>query len=177
MKWLAILPLLFTGCITTDEFTKMWLKHVEKSYNWIQADNEAMKYKDGEEEARKYLQDLRTMTDPYAISQKIVKDGFDWRAEVIDFTNYPWVTIAKKRGDCDDFAALWDATFKYRGKTERVYVAKRDHSSAHAMILYNDGVKLYILSNQYVLSVGGPDDGDKLIKLFYKEETGQFIRY
>jgi len=169
-----------SGCATTKEqYAKLWFRDLERLYNWVQADNEARKYKEEESQARKYLEDVRAIPDPYAIASKLRGDGFHWAEERFDFVSYPWVTIARRRGDCDDFMELWKAIFKWRGKTERVFVASTG-GTAHAMLLFTDTSAppvLYLLSNVNVLGRGRPGEEEQLIRLFYRERTEYFVRY
>lgn len=145
--------------------------------NWVQADAEALKYKDEEPAARAYLRDLREMSSVRAISIKLRNDGFHWRRERFDFTNYPWVTIAKRRGDCDDFVALWAAALKYKdGETSKVFVSSKE-GGAHAMLLYRAGGTLYLLSNLDVLAVGRPGEEEELVRTFYGDKTKTIVIY
>lgn len=174
--WLAIMPVL-CGCSTvTESATRVWLRHLDKIGNWVQADAEALKYKAEEEAARAYLKELREIEDLNKISAKLVADGFHWRREAVDFTNYAWVTIAKRRGDCDDFAILWESVLKYRGKTERVFVSCLN-GSAHAMLLFFEGDVYYLLSNLKVFSIGPVGKEEEAIRRFYGDDTGTIVRY
>jgi len=172
-----ILVLALGGCLSVEKLsTKLWSKHLEKTTNWVQADAEALKYKAEEAEARLYLQELRDLPSLDAVSIKIVDDGFHWRRELLDFTNYPWVTIAKRRGDCDDFMMLWAAVLKYKaGNIKKVFVSS--DTSAHAMLLYDTGVDLYLLSNLRVFARGLPGDDNKLVRQFYGDKTRMVIIY
>ena len=174
--WYAIMPAL-CGCYSVErEASKLWVAHLEKMTNWIQADAEAMKYKTEENEARLYLKELREIEEINELSIKLKADGFHWKNEYVDFTSYPWVTIARRRGDCDDFTALWDAILKYRdGKTEKVFVSTS--SSAHAMLVYNTGDKIYILSNLDIFRVGKPGEEEDLVGQFFGDKTKIILRY
>jgi predicted transglutaminase-like cysteine proteinase len=157
-------------------FRKAWRVHVKKTYNWVMADSEAARYKDKEDASRAYLQELRKL-NVHAISTKIRADGFHWKKEVVDFTSYPWVTIARKRGDCDDFMLLWEAALKYKGgRTKRVSVTSKE-GGAHAMLLFYTGNTLYLLSNMYVRGTGQPGEEEKLIRLFYQDKTDCWMLY
>lgn len=162
------------GCCGVDGFQKLYFERMEKLHNWVRADVEALKYKDKEPEARLYLQELRTL-GPHDVSNKLKRDGFHWRSEIGDFTNYPWVTIAGRRGDCDDFMVLWESILKDRGKTERVFVA--GPASAHAMLLFTKDGMVLLLSNMDVFATGKPGEEDKMIRMFYGAGTVNFIRY
>ena len=58
------------GC-TTGSYKAGWAKnnriYLKRLYNWVLADNEAAKYKDQEDLARKQLQTLREITNVYLI--------------------------------------------------------------------------------------------------------------
>lgn len=181
MRLLLILLLLLSsvGCCATEKaFRLAHEKFTRKLTNWIPADNEASKYKDKEEASRAYLQELRRAPTVYHVSTKIRADGFHWHKEAVDFVSYPWVTIARKRGDCDDFMALWAAALKYAGKTERVTVSSTG-GGAHAMLLYvpTGSEMMYILSNTVVLGSSPVADWRKLVKLFYREKTKCYLKY
>jgi len=172
-----ILVLALGGCLSVESFsTKLWSKHLDKTTNWVQADAEALKYKAEEAAARLYLQELRDLPSLDAVSIKLVYDGFHWRRELLDFTNYPWVTIAKRRGDCDDFMMLWAAILKYKtGEIRKVFVAS--DTGAHAMLLYESGFELYLLSNLKIFARGAPGDDDKLVRQFYGDKTRLVVIY
>jgi hypothetical protein len=158
----------------------MWLGHVEKLYNWLPADNEASKYRDRETASRAYLKELREIPSLYDISKKLRADGFRWHKEALDFTSYAWVTIARKRGDCDDFMQLWYDILKYRGgKLKRIYVTSTE-GKAHAMLFFYDNkdpTTLYILSNMYVRGKGKPGDEEDLLSKHYGDKTKCFVLY
>jgi len=179
---LAVLfSLLAVGCTCQQQkpFRKFWRQHIKKTYNWVLADSEAAKYQENETEARAYLRTLRGMDSPYAVANQLQTDGFHWHAESVDFTSYAWVTIARKRGDCDDFMCLWEAVLKYKGRTKRVSVSSKE-DRAHAMLMfYPEGspTVIYLLSNSRVLGSGRPGDEDRLIRLFYGDKTDCYILY
>jgi predicted transglutaminase-like cysteine proteinase len=182
MRFLFLFCLLLSfigGCCTStlnDPCNYLWKKQVKKLYNWIPADAEALKYAEEEPAARKYLQDLRAIPNIYAVSSKLLTDGFYWHSENVDFVAYPWVTIAGKRGDCDDFMALWESVLKYQGQTQKVHVESTE-GGAHAMLLFWKSGVAYILSNLNVLGTGSPGTEESLIRLFYKDKTKCFVRY
>ena len=176
-----LLALFAVGCTceTKEPFMKFHRQVMKKTYNWVLADNEASKYKDQEADARAYLKTLRETPNIYNVSQKMVTDGFKWHKEAVDFISYPWVTIARKRGDCDDFMALWEAVFKYKGgKTERVSVTSTE-GKGHAMLLFFPPSSniFYLLSNAKVLTQMAKGKEEEAIRLFYGDKTDCFIRY
>ena len=179
---LTVCALMIGGCLSCKQkapFKKFWRAHFKKVYNWVLADSEALKYKDKETAARAYLQELRAIANMQVVASRIQSDGFQWHAESVDFTSYPWVTIARKRGDCDDYMLLWEAVVKYRGKTKRVSVSSTEDRS-HAMLLfYPEGAPtvLYALSNYRVLGQGRPGEEGALVRLFYGDKTDCYILY
>ena len=177
---LLILAMFFAGCTCQQKmaFRKFHKNVTFKLYNWTLADNEMSKYKDKEAEARAYLKALRVLDDPYKIATMLRADGFHWRKENVDFVSWAWVTIARKRGDCDDFMHLWEEILKRKGKTERVSVTSTG-GGGHAMLLFipNGSTLLYLLSNVGVRARGLVGDHEKLIRLFYGNKTECFIRY
>ena len=178
---IPLLAVLISGCLTCKQkepFLRAHLTFIEKTYNWVQADVEAAKYRGEEDAARAYLKSLREVVTIPEVEVKLKADGFHWKREKLDFTSYPWVTIARRRGDCDDFMALWEAVVKYRGKTKRVFVSSVS-GSAHAMLLfYPKGTTfVYLFSNTGILGMGGVGSEEQLVRLFYKEKTSCFILY
>jgi len=179
---LVALSLGAVGCTCQQKMTfrKAWRGHVMKAYNWVLADNEASKYRDREAAAREALRQYRLETSPYVVANRLRAEGFSWHAESLDFTSYPWVTIARKRGDCDDFMLLWEATLKYKdGRTRRVTVTSKD-GGGHAMLLWYEGeppLHLWLLSNLRVLARGSPGDEDDLVRRFYGDRTDCWIDY
>lgn len=179
---IACFLLLFCGCTCAQRkpFYKLWSKHLYKVHNWLLADTEAAKYKDREKAARNYLQELRKLKNPYTLSNKLKADGFHWSPELVDFTSYPWVTIAKKRGDCDDYMELWASIFKYRGgEIRRVYTVN-DDGEGHVMLLYTSTDTppvLFCISNMNVLGQGALGHEEALIRLYFKDRTDCFIIY
>lgn len=181
IRMLCVLILLSSvGCTCADKmaFRKFHRTVTLRLYNWVLADNEMSKYKDREAEARAYLGELRAIDSPFTIASKLRHDGFHWHKESVDFVSWAWVTIARKRGDCDDFMNLWEAIFKRKGKTEKVSVTSKE-GGGHAMLLFTpQGTStLYILSNSRVLGTDGNGDFERLIRLFYRDKTDCFLRY
>lgn len=180
MRYLFLLTILFSvgcSCQTENAFKKIWCGHVKKLYNWVLADNEASKYKDREAAARAYFGELRKLNDPRMVATKLRRDGFHWHKENVDFTSWAWVTIARKRGDCDDFMHLWEELAKgWEGRTKRVSVSSKD-GGGHAMLLYYKSTLLFLFSNLRVLGKGVPGDEEDLIKKFYGDRTRCWIIY
>jgi hypothetical protein len=177
---ISFLLIVLSGCASVDKtFRTIHETYTSKLTNWILADNEASKYKDEEDAARAYLRELRAMTGsgPRLIANKLDAAGFHWHAEVLDFTSYPWVTIARKRGDCDDFMLLWESIYKDKGVTWRVIVGSKS-GSGHAMLLYYDSAlnRLYLLSNVGVFREGYLNDWETMVKAFYGDNTSCYIR-
>ncbi len=174
---LAVCLFSVCGCnLIEPPVTELWLKHVEKMTNWVQADAEAAKYKDEESQARTYLQQLRAKETLQGMIAQLEVDGLHWHEEVLDFTSYPWGTIARRRGDCDDFMTLWEAVLKYKeGKTRKIFVA--GPTSAHAMLLYTKGDEIWILSNMRILAKGFPGQEEELARRFYGDKTKMVIFY
>lgn len=180
MRTLLILVcLLAVGCTcqTDNLFREAWDAHIQKTYNWVFADNEAAKYKEDEAAARAYLQEIRGIENLYAVSTRLKADGFHWHEENIDFTSYAWVTIARKRGDCDDFMLLWEEIVKFRGGTSKRITVTSTDGRAHAMLFFYMGDILYLLSNMDVMGVGKSGDEENLVKLHYGDKTRCWIAY
>ena len=179
-----LLPLLLLTsvgctCATENAFRSIHRKFTAKLTNWVLADNEASKYKDEETEARAELREFRAMAPQvFRIAAELRARGFHWAKENVDFVSYPWVTIARKRGDCDDFMSLWEGVLKYAGKTKKVTVTSTE-GGAHAMLLFvpTNGATMYILSNTRVLGQGGVEEWERLVKLFYGEKTRCYLKY
>lgn len=150
----------------------------KKLVNYVMANNEASKYKDEELASRDYLTELSKLDTVYRVASRLKVDGFSWHKEVVDFVSIPWVTVARKRGDCDDFMALWEEILKGLGVTKKVSVRSKD-GRGHAMLLFNPtGSKTwYILSNTRVLGADALADTHRLIRLHYGENTDCFITY
>lgn len=177
--FLMLLPILAVGCTCQMEnlFRKAWDQHIQKTYNWVLADTEAAKYREEEDAARGYLQDLREADSLYVVAQRLQEDGFHWHRETTDFTSYPWVTIARKRGDCDDFMLLWESVVKYwDGESKRITVTSTA-GGAHAMLFFYKDDLLFLLSNLRVLGAAKRGDEEDLIKLFYRDRTRCWIIY
>lgn len=73
---------------------------------------------------------------------------FRWSKDPIngffDYVSEPWYTLLKKRGDCDDFAALWVALCSEH-KCVQFSVHTRDLS--HRMVCFRHENDYYIASN------------------------------
>lgn|GEM_PF-3508590 len=181
MRQAVLLLLLFAvgcSCEIREPFLKLHKEFLQKTYNWVPADNEASKYRDREEAARAYLQEQRAVLNPYAISTRLKDDGFHWHKESFDFTSYDWVTVARKRGDCDDFMVLWESILKYQGDVIRVTVRSTE-GRGHAMLLFypKGSGHVYLLSNVGVRGMAPKGEEDALIRLFYGEKTDCYVTY
>ena len=181
MRYLFILLLLSSiGCnsVDTRPFMRFHQQVTKRLVNYVMANNEAGKYKDEEASSRAYLLELSKLDTAYRVAAKLKADGFSWHKEAVDFVSIPWVTVARKRGDCDDFMALWEAILKDLGDTKKVSVRSKD-GRGHAMLLFNPtgGTTWYILSNTTVRGVDALADTHRLIRLHYGENTDRFIIY
>lgn len=182
MRYLLISLLLFSmgcTCTQTKPFMKFHQAITKKLVNYVMANNEASKYEDEKEDSLALLRGFTALGDVFKISAKIRLDGFTWHKENVDFVSFPWVTVARKRGDCDDFMALWENVLESLGVTKKVSV-RSTAGGGHAMLLFNpkESKTWYILSNTRVLGADSQGDTHRLIRLFYgKDKTACFIIY
>jgi hypothetical protein len=156
----------------------LWNVYLERLWNWIPAGIQGLTYhRKKRKEAKRYIEQIRTfMPSVGHIASILVSDGFMWTSDpmggVLDFHQYPWVTVARRKGDCDDFAELWHTIVKgFKGaKAERVVTASKGWGFHKMCILTLNG-KCYLLSNTSVAHVVSEDDKDKLLNLFYGDDT------
>ena len=160
----------------------IWNVWLERYWNWIPAGIQGLTYsKEERQKAKKYLEQIKCfMPEINQIVCLLGEDGFHWSSDpmggVLDFHQHPWVTVARRTGDCDDFAELWYAIVKDFGKAERVVTASRGWSF-HKMCILTMDEKCYLLSNTGVAKVVPEINKKQLETEFYGDNTWFTIVY
>lgn len=106
--------------------------------------------------------------------------GFAWKEDplggVLDYASRPWVSFARKSGDCDDMATL--AEYVLKGKYPEVRRAQTNVSlrEGHLVVVMrdNDG-KWWMMSNQNCK--GSFPDAETAVRSYYGDRTNFFYIY
>jgi len=93
---------------------------------------------------------------------------FEWKADKIDFSNIPWVSVYKKWGDCDDMMRIAEHVIK---TGERCYISNKE-GKWHAIYVYQDG-KWFAASNQQ--RIGPFGSKQNAAQHFYGDRTDQIL--
>lgn len=78
------------------------------------------------------------------------REGIDtYKRDWLDRWSFPWVTVAKKKGDCEDFMLLAQAILKKKFTCHQCLVyGKRDGKKrGHAVLLVKESGKWVLMSN------------------------------
>jgi len=175
-----LMVLVLVGCSGSvdSSMQKVWDRHIQKTCNWVQADSEAKKYADRENAARETLRFLQETRSPFVVAMFLNLWGFHWCSEKVDFTSYPWVTVARRRGDCDDFQALWLAVVSEWGGETKPGILQTCSGKMHAFLLwYETPSKVYLFSNQNLLGCGISGEEDVMLRAVYGDDTYGWFTY
>lgn len=158
---------------------KIWLRYLYPVWNAIPAWVESWGY--SKSVGRDTQAILRALApDVRAISAYMRGSGFEWTSDplggLLDFRSRAWVTCARKRGDCDDWAHLWCQLLKYSGKVEGLYNKKRG-GGGHAMAIFSLNGKCHLLSNLNVRATVAEYEKDRLLTHFYGDDTSLSVLY
>ncbi len=106
--------------------------------------------------------------------------GFAWKGDplggALDYASRPWVSFARKSGDCDDMAALAEQVLK--GKYPEVRRAQTNVSirKGHVIVVMRDNEdKWWMMSNQNCK--GSFPDAETAIRSYYGDRTSFFYVY
>ena len=109
--------------------------------------------------------------DVYGIAGMLNTKGFQWSSDPlggsIDYHSFPRVTCARKRGDCDDYAFLWEELLRGHGECWIMYTYSK--TRGHAMCVFHQGTAFYLLSNLSIYATAY--SRDKFDNLMYGPET------
>jgi len=156
-------------------FNRLWCAYLECIWNWLPANIQALKYRKQKKEALEFLERLKKLAPNYsAISRLLVDERFQWDQDplggLLDFHQKPWVTCARKAGDCEDFAYLWAEILVDLDKTEKlVSVSKK--LKGHMMCIHLTGDMCYLLSNLREIKHVHTELKTTLETEFYREDT------
>ena len=118
--------------------------------------------------------DIQKMTNHMAVYD------FAWTQDplggLLDFHSLAWVTCARRKGDCDDWAHLWYKLLRQHGRVEKMYTKKKG-GGAHAMTVFTANGVCYLLSNLSLRAKVGVLDKPALLTSFYGEETDFSVIY
>jgi len=160
--------------------TWVWLKFLYPIWNAIPAWVESWKY--DKHKGRDLFLVLRGYApDTYRISNHMDIYGFQWTQDplggLLDFHSLYWVTCARGKGDCDDWANLWYHLLKYSGKVQRVYTKKKNCLSGHAMVIFTRDGSCHLLSNLQEIACVPERNKQDLLKHFFGTETDYSVIY
>lgn len=107
-----------------------YLKHRKKSLKII-------------EEAKKTINNTRDMEEWY------LKNEYKYISDKVDLSSYPWVVVARKGGDCDDFMSLSLEILSSKCECIPTLVYAKDGRGHAILIVKQNGTSQYTaLSNQ-----------------------------
>jgi len=91
----------------------------------------------------------------YTIAGMLQANGFVWSSDPmggsLDYHSFPRVTCARKRGDCDDYAFLWEELLRGYGECWIMYTYGKNGGHAMCVFKGTEG-PFYLLSNLGVYS-------------------------
>lgn len=152
-----------------------WIK--EKIYNPIFANIESAFWGRTREGDALFLELRANAPDVHAIAGMLNSKGFKWGSDPLggslDYRSFPRVTCARKRGDCDDYMALWEELL--RGHGECWYMHTYTKTSGHAMCVFKKGNGFYLLSNTQVYATSF--SRESFDRLFFGEQTIETIYF
>lgn len=151
---------------------RVWLRHLEPTWHRIPAGIQAWCMgKRAEVEGRLILSKLRALAPSTPqISRELAAMNFEWTQDpaggLLDFIQHPWVTCARGKGDCDDWARLWSAVLKGHGQVEELVCVSKS-GSAHRMTVFTRNGRSTLLSNLSVHSDVPEAEKENLGTAFY----------
>ena len=159
----------------------LWHVYISQVINWIPANIQALFLTGKKQEGQTILRSLQDLApNLQQISSFLADAGFVWSQDplwgVLDFYQKAWVTCARKKGDCDDFAELWKQILKEKGKVETLVTVKKSFQ-AHKMVVFTKDGTCSLLSNMHLRKQVNEQDKDVLLNDFYGDKTWFTIVY
>lgn len=146
------------------------------AWNWIASGVEALLWL---HHRRTALETLATLEDFDALATWAALVGYHWRQDPLwgwlDYASCPWVTVARRAGDCDDAMMLAEivAAKTPAFEARRCYLKATD-GRRHAMLLLHAlDDRWYVSSNLRPLS-GPHDSADDAARSWYDDKTETF---
>jgi len=159
---------------------RFWYRYCYPIWNWLPSYIQSFKYdsKSGRS-ILAYFRDLAPDAD--AIAGQMTSHGFEWTKDPWDgklnFHQKPWVTCARHKGDCDDWAHLWAAIFKYHAKKIEFLHTQKKGGGGHLMCVVTMDWNCYLFSNLNFARKVPVAQKDDLKTVFYQSETDWSVFY
>lgn len=127
---------------------------------------------DKREEGKRIINEARaSVIDTMSLEGWYCRNGFKWKKDVVNCYSKPWLTAARRGGDCEDIALLsWEIL---KGKKRCIMATchgrKDGKRRGHAVLLVYEDAMWRVMSNMYRttkhLSI------EKAAESVYKENT------
>lgn len=147
----------------------LWLR--EKIFNPIWANIESAFWGRTREGDARFLELRGKAPEIYAMAGLMTTMGFIWSQDPLggnlDYHSFPRVTCARKKGDCDDYAFLWEELLRGYGQGWIMYTYTK--TQGHAMCVFELEGCFYLLSNISVYATA--KTREELDKRFFGPET------
>lgn len=95
--------------------------------------------------------ELRSMSEMHSVRQLVAwyeRVGFAWTSDpwggILDYWSRPWVTVVKRRGDCDDMATLAYHIFRGKFPVVRRYITYSRTGEGHVVLMIMDDVANWV---------------------------------
>lgn len=159
----------------------IWLRFGYPVWNWLPSAIQAWRLKNLKRSGDIVLDQLAVLAPNWMrISAKMADLNFRWTEDpiggLLDFHQKPWVTVARGKGDCDDWAHVWKFLAKPYGKVD-VFVAKGSGKGWHMMTILDDGVNAFLFSNLRLLRTTSSSNKKALETTFYGYDKTSYVVY
>ena len=163
-----------------QSLARFWYRYCFPIWNWLPSYIQSFKY--DQKHGRSVLAYLRDLApDATAISSQMAGHDFEWTEDPwggkLNFHQKPWVTCARRKGDCDDWAHLWAAIFKYHADRIEFLHTQKNGGGAHLMCVVTMGRHCYLFSNIQFAKKVPVDQKEDLKTAFYLLETKWSVFY
>lgn len=144
--------------------------HLRKPWDWAANTIVSLWYLKKRKQAKREIEEAKRTINTYSdLTAWYRAEKFVYRSESVDVTYRPWITVARRYGDCEDYAELAAEILggKYKGMLRGACQAKG--GICHAFLVIPIDNQWAVLSN--TVYSGSYDTKEEAAQCFYHKDT------
>ena len=145
--------------------------YIRKPWDWVANVVVSLGYLKKRKQAKREIEEARRTINTYPdLTAWYRAEKFVYRSESVDVTYRPWITVARRHGDCEDYAELAAEILdgKYKGMLRGACEAKGGICHAF-LVIPIENKKWVAMSN--TISTGPFDTKEEAAQYFYHKNT------